>query len=276
MANKTVVDASKRRYFPDILELFRYKDLLIILAYRDIRVRYAQTVLGLAWTLLEPLATLLISVLIFQKAIQVDTGDIPYVLFAFAGISAWSYFAYILKESGRSIIDASQMIKKIFFPRLAIPVSKAVVGMVDYVVTLLLLTILMISYSYVPGPNWFMLPVFILATMITALTVGIWVGALTIRYRDLQHVVPFFVQFGFFATPIAYPKELVLERIPEWASFVYYLNPMAGIVDGIRWSLFDTAPPDAHSYISYAVILILLITGLFYFKKIERVMADLV
>lgn len=276
MAEKTVVDAAKRRLFPDIIELFRNKDLLIILAYRDLRVRYAQTVLGLAWTLLEPLATLLVVTLIFKKAMNVDTGDVPYTLFSFAGISSWTYFATTMKESGRSMIGAGDMIKKIYFPRLAVPLSKAVVGLVDYSVTLLLLAIMMAWHGYIPGKYIFLMPVFMLAILISSVTVGIWISALTIRYRDLQHIVPFIVQFGLFASPVAYPSELVIPRMGDQLAFLYYLNPMAGLIDAIRWCLFETAPPNAYAAVSLIVVVVLLVGGLLYFKRIERVMADIV
>ena len=273
---KTIVDPKKRNNFPDLKELFRYRDLFLVLAYRDLKVRYAQTFLGLAWALFQPIATLAAMMLIFQKALDIDTGDVPYVLYAFSGISAWTYFAFVLKESGNSVIGAGHVIKKIYFPRLIIPLSKAVVGLVDYCITLVLLTGMMIWYSYVPGPEIFLLPLFILATIISSLTVGIWVSALSIRYRDLQHIIPFFVQFGLFVTPVAYPSELLIERIPKWASFLYYLNPMAGVVDGFRWCLFGGSPPHQLALFSYGVVVVFFIGSLYYFRRSERTLADIV
>ena len=273
---RIVVDPSKRRNFPDLKELLRYKDLFLVLAWRDLRVRYAQTFLGLAWTLIQPLATLAIMILIFSIGMNVESNGVPYPLFAFSGISVWTYFSFVLKESGNSVIGAGEMIKKIYFPRLVIPISKAVVGLVDYLVTLVLLSILMVWYQWIPGPEVIFLPILLVATMISSLTIGIWISALTIRYRDLKHIVPFLVQFGLFATPVAYPSEIVIQRIPTWASTLYYLNPMAGVVDGFRWCLFGGSPPNELAYVSYGVVAVLFVSSLFYFRKTERIMADVI
>lgn len=250
--------------------------MFLVLTYRDIRVRYVQTFLGLSWALFQPIANLIVMILIFQKALDVDTGNVPYVLYAFAGITAWTYFAFVLKESGQSLIHSSEMIKKIYFPRLIIPLSKAMVGLVDYTIALLILLVLMLWYSHYPGPMIFLLPVFVLATVICSLTVGIWVSALSIRLRDIQHLVPFMVQFGLFATPVAYPSKLVVAQLPKWASTLYYLNPMAGVVDGFRWCLFGGTPPHYLAYVSYGAMIVLLLLGLMYFRRTERVIADLI
>jgi lipopolysaccharide transport system permease protein len=256
----------------NLKELVAYKDLFFVLAMRDLKVRYAQTFLGLFWALLQPLFTLLIFTLIFGKAIKVDTGDIPYAVFALCGMSAWSYFAFVMNQSGTSIVGAQEMIKKIYFPRLIIPLSKALVAFVDFGVTLTLLLGLIIYHGLPLHFEIIWLPVFILLNIIAALGMGIWLSSLTIRYRDFQHVIPFMVQFGLYATPIAYPASL----IPEKYQFLFHLNPMAGIVEGFRWSILGAAPPALTSLISFGVVLIIFVSGLFYFKRIERVMADIV
>ncbi|MBL3654975.1 ABC transporter permease [Fulvivirga sediminis] len=274
--HKLVVDANKKGLRLNLKELFQYKDLFLILAYRDLRVRYAQTALGLVWVFIQPLATLLIFIMVFGRAIKVDTGDVPYPLFAISGMAAWSYFAFVLAQAGDSIISAQEMVKKIYFPRLVIPLSKAVVGLVDFSIGLFLVLILMIIYGFTPSINIIYFPLFLIMAMISALAVGIWMSALTIRYRDFKHVVPFLVQFGLYATPVGYPSSLVMNNLPDWANILYYANPMVGVIEGFRWTLLGQQPPSAYSLISFSIIIILFISSLFYFKKVERIMADVV
>jgi len=271
-----VVDAEKRSKLLNLKELLHYKDLFYILAYRDLRVRYAQTALGLSWALLQPLATLTIFTVVFGKAVKVDTGGIPYPLFAVCGMASWTYFAFVMKESGNSIISAQGMVKKIYFPRLVIPLSKAVVGFVDFAIGLSFVIALMLAYQVTPSSNIIYFPIFIVLTIVSALAVGIWLSALTIRYRDFQHVVPFLVQFGLYATPTAYPASAVIDNLPKWATVVYYLNPMAGVIEGFRWSLLGGTPPSEYAYLSFTLMIVIFISALFYFKKVERVMADIV
>jgi lipopolysaccharide transport system permease protein len=273
---KTVVEANKGGLSLNLRELYHYKDLFLVLAYRDLRVRYAQTFLGFFWAFIQPAATLLIFTVVFGRAVQVDTGGVPYPLFAITGMAAWTYFAFVLNQSGNSIIGAQEMVKKIYFPRLVIPLSKAVVGFVDFAVAFLFLGALLLVYGFTPSVNIIYLPLFILLTILSALAVGIWLSALTIRYRDFQHVVPFLVQFGLYATPTAYPAETIINNLPKWATVIYYLNPMAGVVEGFRWSVLGGAPPSAYAYISFALVGILFISALYYFRKVERVMADIV
>lgn len=269
---KTVVDANDSSLKIDWKELKNYRDLFYILAYRDLRVRYAQTFLGFMWALMQPVATLLIFVLVFGLVVTVDTGGVPYPLFAVSGIAMWTYFGFVLNQSGNSVIGAQEMIKKIYFPRLVIPLSKAIVGFVDFGVALLMLVVLMFVYRFSPSANLIFAPLFILLNIIAALSVGIWLSALTIRYRDFQHVIPFLVQFGMYATPVAYPARLV----PNDYLFVYNLNPMAGVIQGFRWSIFGGTPPDLYFYISISMVFLLFISSLYYFRKVEDVMADIV
>ena len=273
---RIVVDASKRGFSLNLKELFEYRDLFLILAYRDLRVRYAQTFLGLAWAFLQPAATLLIFTVVFGRAVKVDTGGIPYPVFAITGMTAWTYFAFVLNQSGNSIVGAQEMVKKIYFPRLVIPLSKAVVGFVDFLIAFAILFVLMVVYRVMPSGNLVFLPVFILLTVVSALAAGIWLSALTIRYRDFQHVVPFLVQFGLYATPIAYPSETIIDNLPRWGTVLYYLNPMAGVVEGFRWSVLGGSPPNEFAYLSFGVMVLLFISALIYFKRVERVMADIV
>ena len=273
---RIIVDATKRGFSLNLKELLEYRDLFLILAYRDFRVRYAQTFLGLTWAFLQPAATLLIFTVVFGRAVKVDTGGVPYPVFAITGMAAWTYFSFVLNQSGNSILGAQEMVKKIYFPRLVIPLSKAVVGFVDFLIAFAFLFVLMAVYGVMPSVNIVFLPVFILHTIVSALAVGIWLSALTIRYRDFQHVVPFLVQFGLYATPIAYPSETIIDNLPRWGTVLYYLNPMAGVVEGFRWSVLGGAPPHSFVYLSFGVMALLFVTALIYFKRVERVMADIV
>lgn len=253
-------------------ELWHYRDLFWVLAYRDLRVRYAQTFLGLLWVVLQPVTTLFIFVIVFGVAVKVETGDIPYPLFALSGLTMWTYFSAVLSQAGSSVIGAQQMIQKIYFPRLVIPLSKATVAMVDYAVAFLFLLIMLIWYGYTPSANLFFLPIFLFVNMIAALGMGIWVSALTIRYRDFQHVIPFLVQFGLYATPVGYPASL----IPEKYQALYFLNPMAGIVEGTRWCFFGGQPIPSMAYLSFGIVLVLFFSGIIYFRRLERIMADII
>ena len=220
--------------------------------------------------------TLVVFGLVFSRGLQLDTGNVPYVLFAACGLASWTYFSTVMSQAGSSIIGAQSMVQKIYFPRLVIPLSKAVVGLIDFGIALLIILGLMIVYSFSPSANILFLPFFIILVVLAALGVGIWLSALTIRFRDFQNIVPFLVRFGMFLTPVAYPSSLLVNRFPEWASIIYYLNPIAGIIDGFRWSILGSSPPNELSYISFGVVILLFTSSLFYFKKVERIIADIV
>lgn len=275
LQHKTIIDAKKKSIVPDFKELRQYKDLFLTLAWRDFRVRYAQTTIGFLWAILQPVITLLILSLVFGRFVGVET-DVPHILFTVAGMSVWSYFSFVMTNSGNSIIASQNMIKKIYFPRLIIPLSKAVVGFIDFGVALLIMIVLMIYYQVAPSPYVWLAPVFIFIGVVAALSVGIWLSALTVRYRDFQHVVPFMVQIGLYITPVAYPTKFAVQQLPTWASTIYYLNPMAGVVQGFRWSMFGGEAPDSLMFLSIFMILVIFISGLFYFKKVEGDMADYV
>jgi lipopolysaccharide transport system permease protein len=273
---RIVVDANKSSFSLNLKELFSYRDLFLILAYRDLRVRYSQTFLGLTWAVLQPLFTLGIFTLVFGRFVKVDTGDVPYPVFALCGMVSWTYFSFVMNQSGNSIIGAQEMVKKIYFPRLVIPLSKAVVGFVDFFIAFILLGMLLIYYNVQISSNVIFLPIFLLLTILSALAVGVWLSALSIRFRDFQHVMPFLVQVGLYATPIAYPGRVVIGTLSEVGVFIFYLNPMAGVVEGFRWSILGQGSLHQGSYISFLMVVVLFVTGLFYFKKVEKIMADLV
>ena len=274
--SKTIIDANKSALSLDLRELFQYKDLFYTLAYRDFKVRYAQTFLGLAWGFIQPVMTLVVFGLLFGQGLQVDTGGVPYILFAACGLAGWTYFSTVMGEAGNSIIGAQGMVQKIYFPRLVIPLSKAMVGLIDFGITLVIILLVMVAYQYPPSVNIVFLPLFMVMAVVCALGVGIWLSALTIRFRDFQQIVPFLVRFGMFFTPVAYPAEVVLQRLPDWAAVIYYLNPIAGVVEGFRWSIVGGSPPSPVSYVSFIVVILLFISSLFYFKRVEKTIADIV
>ena len=272
---KKIIDANKSKIIPNFTELYQYKDLFYTLAWRDFKVRYAQTTIGLLWAILQPVVTLLILSLVFGRFVGVET-EVPHLLFTVAGTSIWSYFSYVMTNSGNSIIASQDMVKKIYFPRLIIPLSKAVVGFIDFGISLLIMIALMAYYKIMPSSNIWFAPLFIIMGIIAALSVGIWLSALTIRYRDFQHVVPFLVQIGLYITPIAYPADFAVKQLPGWAAALFYLNPMAGVVQGFRWSVFGGEFPGNLIYVSIGIILILFISGIAYFSRVEDEMADYV
>lgn len=273
---KIEVDAARWSPVPDLRELLAHKDLFLTLAYRDIRVRYAQTALGLGWAIAQPLATLVVLMLVFGKAIKVDTGGVPYPLFAMSGIAAWTYFAHVMKESGSSIINAQEMVRKIYFPRLVIPLSKAAVGLIDLAVATVVLAAMFFIYGSPAHASIAFAPLALLTIMVASVSAGIWISALTIRFRDIQHVVPFMIQFGLFITPVAYPAQVVARSVPAWALDLYYLNPLVGPLEVLRWSLFNMPLDPSHAWISFATTALLAVSSLFFFRALERHLADLV
>lgn len=270
---KTVIEAGRPGLALQLKEIIHYRHLLMMLAYRDYRVRYAQTLLGFSWALIQPLLTLLIFILVFDKAVKVDTGIIPYPLFALTGMWGWSYFSYVITQAGQSIVSSQALVTKIYFPRLIIPVSKSIVGFIDFIIVFFLLLLLMVWYHFLPGSHLYALPLVIAAVIIFSMAVGIWFSALTIRFRDLQYVIPFLVQTGLYLSPVGYPSS----QIPAAYKNIYYLNPMAGIIDGFRWCLLDT-PLPATNYLLYSaiIIVVLLFSGVYYFQRTERVIADVI
>lgn len=268
-----IVDSQSKLRLIDLKELIRYKDLFYTLAYREYRVRYAQTFLGFFWAFLQPAATLVIFTFVFGRAIKVDTGGIPYPIFALTGMVAWTYFSFVVSQAGRSLINSQNMIQKIYFPRLVLPLAQAFVGLVDFSITFLLLIVAMVWYGITPSPHIWYLPFFLLMAIIAALSVGIWISALTIRYRDFMHVIPFLIQIGLYATPVAYSTLYIPEKYHLW---YYSLNPMVGVVEGFRWSIIGQGSIHPYTFVSLGIVVVLFITSLMYFKKVERVMADII
>jgi lipopolysaccharide transport system permease protein len=254
-------------------EVWAYRELLYFLTWRDVKVRYRQTALGAAWALLQPLLTMLVFSLFLGKLAKVPSDHIPYPLFCLAGLIPWNFFSNGLSQSANSLVSSSNLISKVYFPRLTIPVSAVLSGTVDFAISFVLLIIMMTFYRQAPLLRSIYLPLFFVLAFVTALGVGLWLSALNVEYRDVRYVLPFLTQFWMFATPIAYPSSLLSE---PWRS-VYGLNPMVGVVEGFRWSLFATTDaPGKMIMVSSVTAVLILIGGAFYFRRMEKTFADLV
>jgi lipopolysaccharide transport system permease protein len=257
----------------DLKELWRYRELIFFLTWRDIKVRYKQAVLGIAWAVLQPILTVLIFTVIFGILLRTPSQGLPYPLFALSALLPWQLFATALQRSSVSLVGNANLITKIYFPRLAIPLSTVFAALVDFMVSLLVLLVVMVYYRISPGWHSLWLPLLILLALLTALAVGLWLSALNVQYRDVQHMVPFIIQVWMYASPIVYPIETIPAGI--WRS-LYGLNPMVGVIQGFRWALLGTDPPDVTMLISVGVVVILLISGLYYFRRMEKTFADIV
>lgn len=254
-------------------ELWEFHELLYFLTWRDIKVRYKQTALGAAWAILQPVFTMLVFSLFFGKLAGMKSDGVPYPIFAFAALVPWTFFAYGLAQSSNSLVGSENLIKKVYFPRLIIPISTVLSGAVDFLLAFLVLLAMMLYYGIVPTSNVVCLPLLVLLTVITSLGVGLWLSALNVQYRDVRYVIPFLTQFWMFATPIAYPSSL----LPEPWRTIYGLNPMAGVVDGFRWALLGTtSAPGPMILVSALAAVAILVGGALYFRRMEKTFADVV
>jgi lipopolysaccharide transport system permease protein len=253
--------------------LWEYRELLYFLAWRDIKVRYKQTGLGIAWAILQPFITMVLFSLIFGYLGQIPSDGVPYPIFTFAALLPWQLFANSLSASGNSLIMNQEMIKKVYFPRLIIPLSAVCVGLVDFAIAFVVLLGMMAYYNFWPTLAVVTLPLFTLLAITTALAVGLWLSTLSVQYRDVQFLIPALTQFWLFATPIAYPSSLIPEQWRLW----FGLNPMVGVIEGFRWALLGQARPlEGPVIVSILMIGLLLVGGLIYFKCIEKTFADVV
>jgi lipopolysaccharide transport system permease protein len=254
-------------------ELWEYRELLYFLTWRDIKVRYKQTVLGAAWAIIQPFFTMVVFSLFFGKLAKVPSDGIPYPIFAYAALVPWTFFASGLNQSANSLVGDANLIKKVYFPRLAIPISIVIAGVVDFVLAFVVLLGMMVFYGIFPTLNIIWLPFLLLLTFVTSLGTGLWLAALNVQFRDVRYTVPFLTQFWLFASPIAYPSSMLSE---PWRT-IYGINPMVGVVEGFRWALLgtDTAPGPI-MIVSSLVALALLIGGAYYFRRLEKSFADVV
>jgi lipopolysaccharide transport system permease protein len=254
-------------------ELWAYRELLYFLCWRDIKVRYKQTALGAAWAVLQPLLTMAVFTVFFGKLAKMPSDGVPYPIFAYAALLPWQLFSFAMTESCNSLVTNKQLITKVYFPRLIVPASTVLAGLVDFLIAFIVLLGMMAYYGILPRIAVWTLPCFVLLAVVTALGVGLWLSALNVRYRDVRYTIPFLTQFWLFATPIAYPSSLVPEVWRAW----YGLNPMAGVVEGFRWALLGTdTQPGPIILASILASLVLLITGVFYFRRVEKTFADII
>jgi lipopolysaccharide transport system permease protein len=268
-----VLEPSKGLFHVGFATLWEYRELLYFLVWRDIKVRYKQTAIGAIWAVLQPLLTMMIFALIFGRFAKMPSDNVPYPIFAFAGLLPWTYFSQAISRSGMSLVADANLIRKIYFPRLAIPISSVISPLIDFALSFVILLVMMVWYHV--RPNWAVLwmPAFLALAFLAALGTSFWLSALNVRYRDVGHAIPFLVQFWMYASPIVYPMSIVPKA---WRPF-YSLNPIAGVAEGFRWGLLGKQTPDLQGIaIGTVVVFVLLISGLVFFKRMERTFADVV
>lgn len=257
----------------DLKELWHYRELIYFLTWRDIKVRYKQAVLGIAWSVLQPVLTTAIMTLVFGVLLKVESDGLPYPVFALSALLPWHLFQLSLQKSSISLVGNANLLTKVYFPRVIIPFSSVLAALVDFVISLILLFITMAIYKIPLSWNVLWVIPLTLLTVLAALAVGLWLSALNVQYRDVQQMVPFLIQIWMYATPIVYP----INTIPEGTfRYIYSLNPMVGVVQGFRWAFFGGSPPDMTLLISSLAVLLLLVSGLFFFRRMEKTFADVV
>jgi len=258
----------------NLRDLWRYRELVFFMIWRNLKVRYKQTLLGAAWAVIQPLMTMIVFNFIFGNVAKVPTDDIPYPIFSYTALLPWGLFTTALNQASRSLTTNQNMVTKIYFPRLVLPISSVLAGLVDFAIAFVILIGLMFYYGVSPAWNvlW-TLPLFLLLSIVTALGVALWLSAINVQYRDVNYALPFLTQFWLFLTPVAYSASVISER---W-QLVYSLNPMAGVVNGFRWALLGAGSgPDLALWVSVGISLLILVSGLFYFRNMERTFADMI
>lgn len=274
MSYEIIIEANKteRQYWKD---LFRFRELFFILSWRDVIVRYKQTVVGIAWSVIRPFLTMIVFTIVFGKLAKLPSdGGVPYPIMVYAAMLPWQFFALSFSESSNSLIANSNLISKVYFPRLIIPTAPIIVGLVDFLISLGILGILMLWYQFIPSWKIVFLPLLLLLASISALGIGYLFSALNVRYRDFRYIVPFVIQFGMYISPVGFSSNIVPD---EWR-FLYSLNPMVGVIDGFRWAILGSDIPLYWPgfYLSIVLTLIILIIGILYFRKTEKKFADFI
>ena len=274
VAPTLVIEPPNALFHLDLHSIWMYRELLYFLVWRDLKVRYKQTLIGIAWAVLQPLITMLIFTIIFGRFAKIPSDGLPYSVFAYCALLPWSYFATALNRCAVSVVGDSNLISKVYFPRLLLPIVGTLSGIVDFCISFFLLLGLMVWYEI--RIAWWaiaVLPFFLMLALLTALAVGLWLSALNVRYRDVGFTIPFLIQIWMFASPVVYPISI----IPEKYWLFYSLNPMVGVIEGFRWALLGKAGPDFGAMaVSAAVVLLVLVGGLVFFRNMERTFADVV
>jgi len=271
--NTLVIEAgrSEKNYWKD---LWRYRELFYFLSWRDVLVRYKQTVIGIAWSVIRPFLTMVVFTIVFGKLAKLPSEGIPYPLLVFTALLPWQFFANSLAEASTSIIGNANMLTKVYFPRIVIPATSIIVSLMDLLISFVMLFFLMAWYGFTPGVRAFTLPLFLILACAASFGVSLWLSALNVKYRDFRYVVPFIVQFGLYVSPVGFNSGIVPER---WR-FLYSLNPMVGVIDGFRWALLseDMALYWPGITLSTAITTVILVSGFKYFRKTEKIMADVI
>ena len=276
-SHETVIQPSRGWASLQLHAVWEYRELLLFLVWRDLKVRYKQTALGVAWVVLQPVVSMVVFTILFGGLLRVPSGNVSYPIFAYAALLPWNYFASSLQRSSTSLVSSSHLITKIYFPRMIIPMTGVLAGLVDFGIAFLVLIGLMVYYGVAMTPAMLLLPAFLLLAMVTALGFGLWLSALNVRYRDVNYLVPFLVQVWMYLTPVIYGSTL----IPERFRFFISLNPMTGVVEGFRWVLLgsrlaDAQPPGPLFALSIAIALVVLVSGAVFFRRTERTFADII
>lgn len=267
------IEPSKGWVSLKLREVWEYRELLYFLIWRDVKVRYKQTILGIGWAIIQPFFTMVVFSIFFGKLAKMPSDGIPYPIFAYAGLVPWTFFSNGLSKGSNSLVSSSNLIKKVYFPRLIIPVSSVLSGLVDFILAFAVLIGMMFYFGLFPTANILWLPLLLVLSLLTSLSVSLWLSAMNVQFRDVQYIIPFITQLWLFATPIAYPSSLLSE---PWKT-LYGLNPMVGVVEGFRWALLNAeTAPGPIVMVSFFVTIILLISGALYFSRMEKTFADVV
>jgi lipopolysaccharide transport system permease protein len=254
-------------------EIWNYRELITIFVWRDLKVRYRQTIIGVMWAIFQPLLTMVIFSVFFGRLAQIPSDEIPYPIFSYAALVPWTFFANSINLASNSLVNNADMIKKIYFPRLTMPLAAVLAGLVDFILAFVILIGMILFYGFIPTINILWFPLFVLLAMITSLGVSLWLSAMNVQFRDVRYMIPFITQAWLFATPVAYPSSLLSE---PWRT-LYGLNPMVGVVEGFRWALLGTdTAPGFMIIVSFLVAVLLLVSGLYYFRRMERKFADVI
>jgi lipopolysaccharide transport system permease protein len=257
----------------NLRELWIYRELIYFLTWRDLKVRYKQTALGAGWAILQPVLSMVVFSIFFGGLLNVDSGDVPYPIFSYAAILPWGVFAKALNDTGRSLVSNRAMLTKIYFPRMVIPLASVFSSLADFLIAFVVMLGLMFYYQIAPTSNIWTLPFFLLLAVMTALGVGLWLSAMNVLYRDIGYMIPYITQLWFYLTPIVYSAS----EVPERWQFIYALNPMVGVVEGFRWALLGSSdPPSPMIAVSAAIAIVIFISGMYYFRRMERTFADMV
>lgn len=276
----TVIEPSTRWYLFPLSDLWEYRELLLFLVWRDLKVRYKQTALGAAWIILQPLLSTFIFSFLFGGLLNIQSGNIPYPVFALSGLIVWNYFASSLNKSSTSLVNSTNLITKIYFPRLIIPIAGVLSGLVDFFISFFLLVVIMLIYQVKIAVTTIYFPILLLFALLTALGFSLWLSALNVRYRDINYLIPFFIQTWMYITPVIYPATLIPEKY-EFLRVFLGINPMTGVIEGFRWSLLGSQLGNAQAPIQIIIISVgvtatILVSGILFFRYTERTFADII